>query len=215
MKDPYSILGLTKTATDDEVKAAYRELARKYHPDNYKDDNPLKDLAKEKMQEVNDAYDQIMRQRSKKKSRQDSASASDRDTSSDAFYAKVRGLVNDRNFRAAEIELSHVPATDRPAEWHYLASVLLMHRNRVNDAMRELEIACNMDPSNEEYQRAKEMFNNTANNFQDTYYNNNPYGSANGYRRQSSANDTANCCMNLLCLDCLCEMCGGDLIRCI
>ncbi|MBO5945382.1 MAG: DnaJ domain-containing protein [Clostridia bacterium] len=214
MKDPYSILGLTKNATDDEVKAAYRELARKYHPDNYTDDNPLKDLAKEKMQEVNEAYDKITRDRSKKKSGRSNTSES-YTTTDDVFYQKVRTLINDRNFRAAEVELSHVPATNRPAEWHYLASVLLMHRQRVNDAMRELEIACNMDPSNEEYQRAKEMFNNTANNFQGNYYNNNPYGSANDYRRQSNANDTANCCMNLLCLDCLCEMCGGDLIRCI
>ena len=214
MRDPYSILGLTKNATDDEVKAAYRELARKYHPDNYTDDNPLKDLAKEKMQEVNEAYDKITRDRSKKKSGRSNTSES-YTTTDDVFYQKVRTLINDRNFRAAEVELSHVPATNRPAEWHYLASVLLMHRQRVNDAMRELEIACNMDPSNEEYQRAKEMFNNTANNFQGTYYNNNPYGSANDYRRQSNMNDTANCCMNLLCLDCLCEMCGGDLIRCI
>ena len=63
MKDPYSILGVSKTATDDEIKAAYRELARKYHPDNYTDDNPLKDLAKEKMQEVNEAYDKITKER--------------------------------------------------------------------------------------------------------------------------------------------------------
>ena len=44
MNDPYSVLGVSKNATEEEVKTAYRELARKYHPDNY-DDNPLKDLA--------------------------------------------------------------------------------------------------------------------------------------------------------------------------
>ena len=65
MKDPYSILGVAKNATDDEVKAAYKALVRKYHPDNYADDNPLKDLANEKMQEVNQAYDEIMRMREK------------------------------------------------------------------------------------------------------------------------------------------------------
>ena len=52
MKDPYSILGISRNASDEEVKNAYRELARKYHPDNYGADNPLKDLANEKMQEV-------------------------------------------------------------------------------------------------------------------------------------------------------------------
>ena len=49
--DPYKVLGIDPSATDEEVKKAYRELARKYHPDNY-DDNPLKDLAAEKMQEI-------------------------------------------------------------------------------------------------------------------------------------------------------------------
>ena len=52
MKDYYGILGINKNATDDEVKAAYKEMAKKYHPDNYAD-NPLSDLAAEKMKEIN------------------------------------------------------------------------------------------------------------------------------------------------------------------
>ena len=63
MKDPYSILGIQRDASDDEVKSAYRELVRKYHPDNYTDYNPLKELATEKMQEVNEASDSIMQMR--------------------------------------------------------------------------------------------------------------------------------------------------------
>ena len=61
MKDPYTILGVKPGATDDEIKSAYRALVRKYHPDNYADDNPLKELATEKMQEINEAYDEIQR----------------------------------------------------------------------------------------------------------------------------------------------------------
>ena len=62
MTDPYKVLNIPSTATDEEVKKAYRELARKYHPDNYHD-NPLADLAQEKMKEINEAYDTIQRQR--------------------------------------------------------------------------------------------------------------------------------------------------------
>ena len=61
-RDPYEVLGISPSATDDEVKSAYRALARKYHPDNYAN-NPLSDLAEEKMQEINDAYDAIVRMR--------------------------------------------------------------------------------------------------------------------------------------------------------
>ena len=62
MKDPYVVLGVSKNATDEQIKDAYRELARKYHPDNYAD-NPLSDLAGEKMKEINEAYDAIMNSR--------------------------------------------------------------------------------------------------------------------------------------------------------
>ena len=62
MNDPYKILGVDPSASDEEVKRAYRELARKYHPDNYAD-NPLGDLAEEKMKQINEAYDQITKMR--------------------------------------------------------------------------------------------------------------------------------------------------------
>ena len=62
MNDPYVTLGVARTATDEEVKKAYRELARKYHPDNYVN-NPLADLAQEKMKEINEAYDAIEKER--------------------------------------------------------------------------------------------------------------------------------------------------------
>ena len=62
MRDPYQVLGVSSTATDDEVKKAYRNLARKYHPDNYHD-NPSADLAQERMKEINEAYEEIQAQR--------------------------------------------------------------------------------------------------------------------------------------------------------
>ena len=206
MKDPYSILGVSQNASEDEIKAAYKALVRKYHPDNYGDDNPLKDLANEKMQEVNQAYDEIMRMRENSKNNT-SSSSSYSSYGSAGVYADVRRTINSKKFGDAEKMLLEIPQADRTAEWHYLASVLLMHRNRQNDAMRELEIACNMDPSNIEYQKAKEMFNNTARNYGSAYNN--------GAPMRSSSDEACNCCANLLCMDCLCECLGGDLIRCI
>ncbi len=211
MKDPYSILGISPSATDEEVKTAYRNLARKYHPDNYDDANPLKELANEKMQEINAAYDEILNMRAKGTS---SSGSSDNyyQSSPKGIYAEIRMKINARRYGEAERMIADVPISDRTADWHYLNSVLLMHRGNVNDAMRELEMACSMDPSNMEYQKAKEMFNNRTRGYGSTYYDNRDAG---GYRRRSTTDDACDCCANLICLDCLCECMGGDLIRCI
>lgn len=216
MKDPYSVLGIKSDATDEEVKNAYRALARKYHPDNYDDDNPLKELANEKMQEINSAYDEIQRMRSS-----GGASYTGNGTYYDGYsgsgstsgvYYEIRQKINSKKFNDAERTLENIPLGERTAEWHYLNSVLLMRRGNVNDAMRELEMACSMEPGNLEYQKAKEMFNTSSRGYGSTYY-----GGANDgrYRRRSSTDDACDCCANLICLDCLCECMGGDLIRCI
>ena len=207
MTDPYSILGVSPNATDEEVKAAYKNLVKKYHPDNYDDNNPLKELANEKMQEINAAYDEIQRIRSGTASGDNTSSNYSNST---GIYREIRIDINKRNFSDAQRKLYGILENQRTAEWHYLNSVILMQKNRINDAMRELEIACNMDPANLEYQRAKEMFNQQAGAYGANYY-----GSA-GYRpRRDAADEACDCCTNLICLDCLCECMGGDLIRCI
>ena len=215
MKDPYEVLGIGRSATDEEVKAAYRSLARKYHPDNYTDDNPLKNLAEEKMQDINAAYDAIQNERAGKGSSGNNGNANygsqnNQGNQSSGIYYEVRMLIQSRKIVDAEKLLMTVDSFDRTAEWHFLMSLCLNQRGRMNDAMRELEIACDMEPGNMEYQRAKEMFNTNARGYGSTYYGGGAYG-----RTRSSADDACDCCANLICLDCLCECMGGDLIRCI
>lgn len=207
MKDPYQVLGVARDASDEDIKAAYRQLARKYHPDNYSPDNPLADLATEKMKEINEAYDTIRHQRENrgKAGGQSSGYQHHYDTSSP--YYEIRVLVQQRRFGQADAKLMAIPEQERTAEWHFLKSIILVQRGYHNDAMRELEMACQMDPGNMEYQQAKQMFNGRAGGFGSTYY-------GTGRRTTTQTDSTCDTCCGLLALDCCCEAMGGDCIPC-
>ena len=217
MKDPYQTLGIPPTATDEEVKEAYRTLARKYHPDNYSADNPLADLATEKMKEINEAYEAIKNERINAKTRgygENPHSDGNRNGYSErtggdpndphyAAYCEARRYLNSHRVAGADGILSRIPENERSAEWHFLKSVVLMHRGWMNDAMRELETACSMDPGNGEYQQAKEMFNRSASGYGSTYYN------EGAYRRESAGCCDADFCTSLCLANLLCNLCGG------
>lgn len=201
MTDPYKVLGVSRDATDDEIKAAYRELAKKYHPDNYAD-NPLSDLVEEKMKEINEAYDMIRKERAGGGA---SSSGGGYGGSYDGYsggFAKIRELISGGRYSEAELMLDSVASGDRGAEWNYLKGCVLMQRGAFYDAQRHIDTACYMDPQNQEYANAKESIRRYA------------AGGGRQYRQTSGSNDLCDLCTTLYCMDCMCECCGGDLIGC-
>ena len=145
MKDPYAVLGVSKNASDDEIKNAYRELARKYHPDNYTD-NPLSDLAGEKMKEINEAYDQIMNSRRSGKHNNGYAGGFNTDASSSC--PEVRNHNNPGRPAQAQEILAGVPPQSRNAEWYFLNGTVLYRRGWFDQAFTSFATASRMDPSN-------------------------------------------------------------------
>ena len=211
-RDPYEVLGISPSATDDEVKSAYRALARKYHPDNYAGSD-LADLAGEKMKEINEAYDTIQRERANKGSSGASQGGYQYNPGSTAgsSYAgsgssaptlnRIRNLINSGRFSEAGILLDSIPAGERGAEWNYLKGCTLLQRGWYHDAQKYFEIACYMDPANAEYQAALQNMRTSAGQY------GKPYTNIGGC-------SPCDQCQGLICADCLCECCGGDLLRC-
>ncbi|HAH78806.1 MAG TPA: molecular chaperone DnaJ [Ruminococcaceae bacterium] len=155
MSDPYKVLGVSPDATDAEVKAAYRKLAKKYHPDNYAD-SPLADLAGEKMKEINEAYDQVVHERKRGASAPPygSSASGGYGTSGSSDYMDVRELIMQGRVVDAEQILDGVPPERRNAEWFFLKGTVLYRRGWLEEAYGDLARACQMDPSNAEYRAA-------------------------------------------------------------
>lgn len=202
MKDPYKVLGVSNDATDDEIKKAYRALAKKYHPDNYAGSD-LSDLAEEKMKEINEAYDEIQKMRAGGSS-SSSGSGSYSGYSGYTSYAQVRNLINSGNYSQADLILESVVAGERNAEWHFLKGCVLVRRGWFFDAQRAFDTACSMDPNNAEYKAARQELGKRTSAYGGSYNSPNQAGGCSG----------CDICTGLLCADCLCECCGSDLISC-
>ena len=198
MKDPYEILGVGKNATDEEIKNAYRTLARKYHPDNYAD-NPLSDLAGEKMKEINEAYDAIIAARkSGGKNKNDY-------TNQNSKYPDIRNLITNARLDEAQLLLDGIPLNERDAEWYFLSGSVLYKRGWFNDAYSSFATAARMDPSNMEYRQALNNMQRRGGGF------NSPYRTG---TNMGGSMSNCDCCTSLICADCCCECMGGDLIAC-
>ena len=151
MTDPYKVLGISPNATDEQVKAAYRELAKKYHPDNYAN-NPLSDLAEEKMQEINQAYDAIVAQR--RAGGQSGGYSVGAYAQGASQFADIRRMINSGRLAEAQELLDGVAAASRDAEWYFLKGSIDYSRGWLDDALQSFQKACQMNPQNSEYSAA-------------------------------------------------------------
>ena len=200
MNDPYRILGISSDATDEEVKKAYRKLAKKYHPDRYQN-SPLAEEASEKMTEINAAYEQIMNIRKNGgHSSYRSYSGSGTYSSAGSRYSDIRILINNGRFDEAEQRLSDISPSERTAEWYYLMAVLTYRKGWLEESYNYASAACRLDPNDTEYQS---FFNRIRRQRSGDF--------GGGY----SSDHTVSCCDGgccefmscMLCTDCLCRGC--------
>lgn len=200
MKDPYEVLGLKRGASKDEVKAAYRKLAKKYHPD-MNINNPLKDLAEEKFIEIQKAYDDIMNGNDNSYNSGSSSYSSTSSGYSDTNFQSVRQYINSGNYQQAIAILNSIKV--RNAEWNYLMGVCYINLGYNVQGMQFVRAANRLDPSNIEYANYLNQINNMQRTYQTRTYN---------YNRGGRSD--LDCCTSLICADCCCECMGGDLISC-
>lgn len=219
MTDPYQVLGVSPSATDEQIKNAYRELARKYHPDNYVN-NPLADLAQEKMKEINEAYDQIQRQRKQQQQSYSGQASANRGYSNAGYsrqsysgqgrsqFADIRQLLNSNRLSEAEELLEGIPQQRRDAEWYYLRGRVFYVHGWLDQAYSYYTRAVQMNPGNAEYQTALNQLMWQRNTGR-------PSGGYGDYHNvQSGGMSGCDMCSGLICADCCCECMGGDLISC-
>ena len=207
--DPYKVLGVNPSATDAEIKTAYRNLAKKYHPDRYKG-HDLEDLAGERLKEINEAYEIVQKERQNGGYRQSyggdqsyggGGSSSGSSYTGSAQFADVRRAIQVGDLTRADAMLDAI--ANRNAEWHYLKGTVLLRKGWYDGARQHFATANSMDPTNAEYANAYQTLNRSASGYGQTYYGG-----------QQGGNNVCGICSGLLCADCCCECAGGDCIPC-
>ena len=209
MDDPYKVLGLSRRATEEEIRAAYHELVKKYHPDKYQD-NPLADLAEEKLREVNEAYEMLMKTSGHTTS-VGGQTYTYGSTGSGYGYDHGQGYSSDEAFAHAQNskhysvrealdrnQLSRAEqllAADgnRDPEWYFLAGVLSYKKGYYDDALGKVGYALRMHPGNPEYLRVYQQIMNTGTLYKQT-------STVNGYDSSSMCVDciTCYCCSSMI-----------------
>jgi molecular chaperone DnaJ len=210
LSNPYEVLGIQQGASEEEIKRAYREMVKKYHPDQYQD-NPLSALAEEKLREINEAYEALTknynvnsngyRGRGKGWGGFNNAGASSSSGGSD-FYNQIKMHIKTGNINLAEQMLNS--SNDRTAEWYYLNGLVFLRKGWYDEANSSIRTAVNMDPNNFEYRDTLNRINNSNN-----MYRGNAFARGNG-----QGPDICTICQCLWCSDMCCQCSGGDMGGC-
>ena len=200
MKDPYEVLGVSRSADDAQIKNAYRALAKKYHPDNYQN-NPLADLAAEKMAVINEAYDAIVKERaggSRAGSAGQSGYTASSSSAAGSLFLQVRSLIHAGRIEEAHRLLDTVSSGNRSAEWHFLMGVVLQRKGWLADARTYLEEAVRREPNNPEYRQALGSFAS-------------PFGGQGGMPYTTGfclpCGGPCDLCTSILCANMMCDCC--------
>ena len=188
--NPYSILGVSEKASNDEIKSAYRKLVKKYHPDRFQDSRE-KEQATKKLAEINDAYSQIENMRSGKYTAGSGYSGANQGP-----LGQARAYVAQGNLAAAQQILSNT--AERNAEWHYLQGVIYMRQGHYEGARQHLNMAYQMNPQNSEYRTAYESIHSMGRG----YFAGNPFVNVSG-------KGLTNCCVTgMVAALCASSCCG-------
>ncbi|MBQ7831185.1 MAG: J domain-containing protein [Clostridia bacterium] len=201
MNEYYELLGLTESATDEEILARYNELREKYNEDRWLDGEAGNEAAR-MLTKLDVAYREIM----------DSRKEQNKNTDGQSTFEEVADLLKQDKLSEAQSALDSF--NERTAEWHYLQAVVFYKKNWTNDSKKQLEIAMQMEPENQKYRAAYGKLN-AKNDFQrQEAYNQqqqNPYNSGmpDDQMGGNACSNCISCCYTYLCVDCLFSLCCG------
>jgi molecular chaperone DnaJ len=196
MHNPYEVLGIKENATEAEIKAAYREQVKKYHPDKFQN-NPLYDLAEDKLREVNEAYETLTKGNGASKVNNGNysrgATNSGGQGGASSFY-DIRSTIEAGNLDAAEIMLNKTKV--RNAEWFFLRGIISMRKGWYDEAFSNLQTATAMEPGNYEYRNAMNQMSKSGAGYR-TASNGRGFGSGN--------DDMCKMLQCFICTDLMCD----------
>ena len=195
----YELLGVTESSTDEEITQKYEQLRKKYLEDRFLEGEAGNEAAK-MLNRIDVAYNEIMTERGEKRTAESEGSS----------YANVEQLIRDGKISDAQTALDGF--NERPAEWHYLQSVVFYRKNWMNESKKQLEIAIQMDGANSKYREAYDKLKARADYRQQSggAPNTNPDPNMAQGGEQMGGNWCANCasmCYTFLCVNCLFNLC--------